>query len=563
MIEEIHVKNYALIDSLEISFAPGLNVLSGETGAGKSILLGSLGLILGQRGDIGIIRQGQEMVEVSGIVGVTNPEAAQWLAGKGISPDDGSIILRRVIKKTGRGGCFVQGVPVTRGDLEELTAGLVDIHGQHEHQSLMAIENHRKVLDRFAGCSDLDNALYQRFVQMTALRKEWERLDTQERDRLREIDLLTFSIQEIDGANLRPGEEEELEARRSLLSQGEKLFHYLRVFEEGVSGEDGGALFGTRKALKPLEQIAEIDSSQGEVVRRWENAFLEMEDVVQAVRSYQNSIDFSPQRLEECEERLSEIHMLQKKYGRSIDIVLAYKDEAETKLEELRNWEANRDALRNNLRSQEKEILEIAGTLSIKRKEGARRLSKLIQERLTRLGMAKASFRVDVLRRATSSGGNSCGPHGYDRVEFLISPNAGEPLKPLRMIASGGEISRVMLALRSVLADNDAVQSLVFDEIDSGIGGEVALAVGEHLSEIAKHKQVLCITHLAPIAVRADRQIKVEKGVEGSRTLTRIHQVTGGERRVEIARMLSGDRHGEASLSHAEELLRRYQPQGY
>ena len=563
MIEELHVKNYALIDDLEISFAPGLNVLSGETGAGKSILLGSLGLLLGQKGDPETIRQGQGAVEVSGIMRVANPETVRWLEEKGISPDDGSIILRRVLKKSGRGGCFVQGVPVTRRDLEELTAGLVDIHGQHEHQSLMMIENHRKALDRFVGCVGLDNDIYQRFVRLTSLRKEWEKVNSQERDRLREIDLLNFSIQEIDEAKLRPGEEEDLEAERSLLSQGEKLFHHLRCFNDGVAGEEGGSLLDMRKALGSLERIVEIDTSQKELARRWESAFLEMEDVIQAVQSYQNSIDFSPHRLEECEERLSEIHLLQKKYGNSIDSILTYRAQAEGKLDGLRNWEANKETLQNQLRTLEKEIIGIAEKLSLQRKEGAARLSELIQKRLARLGMAKASFSVDMQRRVSQSGGDSCGPHGYDRVEFLISPNAGEPLKPLRMIASGGEISRIMLALRSVLADNDALQSLIFDEIDSGIGGEVALAVGEHLSEIAAHKQVLCITHLAPIAVRAEKQIKVEKGVEGSRTLTRIHQVTGQERCGEIARMLAGDRHGEASLSHAEELLKRYRPQGY
>lgn len=564
MIEEIHVKNYALIDSLEISFDSGLNALTGETGAGKSILIGSLGLLLGQKGDPEAIREGEDSLEVSGIMRVSdNPEVSLWLEEKGITPDEGAVILRRVLKKNGRGNCFIQGTPVTRKDLEELTSGLVDLHGQHEHQSLMGIENHRKVLDRFAECTDLDYQVYQRFVRLTSLRKEWEKLNAEERDRLREIDLLKFAVQEIDAAKLLPGEEEELEAERSLLSQGEKLFQNLRHFHDGVSGEEGGALTLVGEALGALQRIVEIDPSQEELSRRWESAFFEMEDVIQAVRSYQDAIDFSPQRLEECEGRLSEIHLLQKKYGETVAAVLEYRSKAEKNLDILQNWEANKEALLHQLEGLEREILDIAGQLSERRREGASLLSGLIQERLKRLGMTKAEFIVEVGKRESESGRNSCGPHGYDRVEFLISPNAGEPLKPLRSIASGGEISRIMLALKSVLADNDAIQSLIFDEVDSGIGGEVALAVGDHLAELAEHKQVLCITHLALIAVRADKQIKVEKGLEGSRTLTRIHPVTGQERCGEIARMLSGDSQGEASLSHAEELLRRYRPQGY
>jgi len=564
MIEELHIRNYALIDTLSLSFEKGFNVLTGETGAGKSILIGSLGLLLGQKSSPEAVREGAESLEVSGVVLLgDNPEALEWLEERGIAPEEDRIILRRVVKKNGRGSCYIQGVPVTIADLEQLTAGLVDLHGQHEHQSLMGIDNHRKVLDRFAGCEDLDRQVYQKFVDLAALRKELDAAKVDEKNRLRDMELLQFAMEEIEGAHLSLDEEKDLEAERDLLSQGEKLFFHLSQFHEAVSVEGGRALGLIQEALGAFRRAVDIDPSQEDLFRRWESACLELEDVYQGVRSYQDSLDFSPQRLEECEGRLAEIHRLGKKYGPSVAEILEYRRTAEETLARLQNWEADREALAARTGILEKEILSLASNLSQRRKEGAGKFSEQIQERLGRLGMAKARFQVDLAVRESSPGKNSCGPHGWDKVEFLISPNRGESLKPLRAIASGGEISRIMLALKSVLADKDEIQSLIFDEVDAGIGGEVALAVGDHLAELGTHKQVLCITHLASIAVRADKHIKVEKGVEAERTLTRIIHVTGRERREEIARMLSGDSRGEASLTHAEELLRRYQPRGY
>lgn len=564
MLEQLHVKNYALIDSLEIQFSRGFNVLTGETGAGKSILIGSVGLLLGQKGDIGVIREGSDTLEVSGTIRIEKPgEILPWLETREIPLEDSRLILRRVMKTNGRSSCFIQGVPVTRGDLEELTSGLIDLHGQHEHQSLLSVEKHRKLLDRFGGSEELDREVYEKFVQLTSLRKEFEELNTRERERYREMELLAFAADEIEKARLLPGEEEELERERALLGQSEKLFRSLAAFLEVSDGDEGSLRRILGSARDELGRIAGIDESMQGLFSRLESAFYEIEDIVQGVKDYHNSVDFSPERLEFCESRLAEIHHLEKKYGNSIEDVLFYGKTALEKLDSLQNWESLQEKLKKDITLLEQEIREKAAELSKIRKTASLALGTAVKQRLTKLGMEKARFEVAMETRLGTQGTPSCGSHGWDKVEFLISANPGEPLKPLRNIASGGEISRVMLALKSVLAETDDIQSLIFDEVDAGIGGEVALSVAEHLAGIARHKQVLCITHLASIAVRADNHMKVEKEVRGSRTLTSIRQVTGEERSVEISRMLSGDSRGEVSLIHARELLEKYRSEGF
>ncbi len=564
MLEQLHVKNYALIDELEINFDSGFNVLSGETGAGKSILIGSLGLLLGQKGDPSIIREGADILEVSGVLRIENqPELVSWLHERDIEPDDEALLLRRTLKSNGRGNCFIQGVLVNRNDLAYLTSQLVDLHGQHEHQSILAVENQRKLLDRFGNCEALDREIGEKFSRLTNLKKKFEELNSREKDRLREMDLLAFAMKEIDDARLSPEEEKTLEQEKNLLNQAEKLFQYLKSFVETSDGVEVSIMQSMGKAMIDLKKIADIDDSLLENYNRYESAYYEIEDVLEAVKSYNDSIDFSPERLEYCESRLSQIHLLQKKYGDTIEDVLSYRDTAEEKQETLKNWESSQDAFNAEIRELEQEILDKAGILSEKRKTAAVLLGKLILDRIIRLGMEKAGFQVVVKSRLTGQGKPSCGSHGWDVIEFLISPNQGEPMKPLKNIASGGEVSRVMLAVKSVLAESDDIKSLIFDEVDAGIGGEVALSVGEHLLELAGHSQVLCITHLASIAVRADNHIKVEKTVTNDRTVTMIKTVKAEARCTEIARMLSGDSLGEASLTHARDLLEKYRPAGY
>ncbi|WP_455382766.1 DNA repair protein RecN [Salinispira pacifica] len=558
MIEELSIQNYALIERLSLLFGPGLNVLSGETGAGKSILAGALGLLHGVKGDGGTIRTGSEEAMVAAVFQVSgNPDALSWLDEHGIEPEEGRIIIRRTLKQSGRGSIYIQSVPTTRSDLEGLSALLFDMHGQHEHQSLFAEDNHRRILDRFGGLEEETAALYRDFVSLSGLKKRLDRIVTSERDRLREADILQYAIREIDEARLSEGEEEELSKERSVLSQHEKLFGLLDEAYEVTSENRGGALAQIRRARQAMDGAVSIDTGLSPLAKRLEDLFFELEDVSEEVHSYRAAVNFSADRLEQVEDRLMAIHRLEKKYGSTIKEILDYRSEASEQLDGLENWEQDKERLQAEIQALEKSVLASAQRLSARRKETAKQLQREIETNLQGLGMQKTRFEIAVTQRLSEKGSPACGPHGIDQVTFRISPNPGEPLKPLRDIASGGEISRVMLAIKTVLAQTDQISTLVFDEIDAGIGGEVAVAVGLHLRQLARHKQVLCITHLASIAARADNHLKVEKRGKNGRTVTEVSEVSGDSRVEEIARMLSGDKTGQASLTHAEELLRK------
>jgi DNA repair protein RecN (Recombination protein N) len=559
VLEELSIQNYALIDRLTVRFTDGMNVLSGETGAGKSILVGSLSLLHGARGDTGVIRTGTEEARVAGTFTVeNNAEALAWLEDRAIEPEDGAVIIRRTVKSTGRGTIYVQSSPVTRKDLVELTGYLFDIHGQHEHQSLLSEENHRRVLDRFGGFEDEARGLYNQFTELSSLRKRFETMESNERQRVREMDILQFAVSEIEEAALKNGEEEELDNERRVLSQHEKLFSALDELYDSVAENRSGALSQLRSARSAMEQVTAIDEGLVDTARRLDDLFFELEDVGEIVRDYRGSVEFSPERLEQIESRLAQIHRLEKKYGNTIAEVLDYYQEAKAQLEGFETWEHDKDRLRAEIRDREQQVLRLAGELSSKRKAAALRLGAKILESLRELGMPKTTFEVAVEPRVGESGRASCGPHGLDVVSFRISPNPGEPMKPLSEIASGGEVSRVMLALKRALAENDHIDAMVFDEIDTGIGGEIAVAVGDHLHQLSRQKQVLCITHLASIAARADTHITVAKRERSGRTVTEILTVKGEPRVDEIARMLAGDKTGSASRNHAVELLRKY-----
>lgn len=559
MLEELSVQNYALVDRLSVRFSEGMNVLSGETGAGKSILVGALSLLHGARADTDAVRTGTDEARVSGTFRVDqSEEVLSWLADHGLEAEDGMIILRRVVKTSGRGGAYVQSSPVTLSDLNELTSLMFDIHGQHEHQSLLQEDNHRRVLDRFGGLVEAASTLRSEFVELSNLKKRFQHMEANERQRLREMDILSFAVREIDEAALTDGEEEALDAERRVLSQHEKLFASLDELYGSLSENQGGAISQIRGARGFMDTVVGIDDGLTDTAHRLDDIFYELEDVAETVHRYRGGVQYSPERLEEVESRLALIHRLEKKYGATIAEVLEYCEEARVQLEGFETWEQDKETLRAEIREREQRVLKLAGELSAERKAAAGELGARILERLRSLGMPKAEFNVSVEQRVGESGRPSCGPHGIDTIAFLISPNPGEPLKPLVSIASGGEISRVMLALKSALADNDHVACMVFDEVDAGIGGEIAVAVGDHLANLSATKQILCITHLATIAVRADNHVRVEKVHRDNRTVTEITHVTDDDRVAEISRMLAGDKTGSASRNHAEELLRRY-----
>ncbi|MDR3200089.1 MAG: DNA repair protein RecN [Spirochaetales bacterium] len=558
MLEDLHIRNYALIDNISVTFPPGFCVLTGETGAGKSILVGALSLLLGAKAGEDVIRSGADEAEVSGVFRVEgNRDAEAWLAGREISADGGSLVIRRVVRRAGRGGIFIGTSPAPLADLQAFAALLVDLHSQHEHQSLFSEENHRRFLDRYAGLEERVRTFTTGFSALAELRKKQEELLAAQRDRERDREIFSFAVREIGEAALKDGEEEELERERKILHEHEKLSLHVSGAVDNLAENQGGALGFMRKALADVKAAAAIDKRFSEALSRLENLFFELEDVGEVIKSRRPG-DFDPDRLEAIEERLALIHKLKKKYGASAADVLAYREEAEKKLETLTNFDSEKNRLEADIKNREQELLSEAAKISELRKAAASALEKEIEAALGSLGMKKIRFNVAAQKKESAVGKPVCGPYGLDTVSFLIAPNPGEPLKPLKAIASGGELSRVMLAIKTILAEQDDIGCLIFDEIDSGIGGEVAVAVGEFLAKLAAHKQVLAITHLASIAAQARGHLRVEKRVDAGRTFTDIIAIDGNQRIREIARMLSGEPEGAASIHHAEELVKKY-----
>jgi DNA repair protein RecN (Recombination protein N) len=559
MLEELVVKNYALIDRLHVRFSPGLNVLTGETGAGKSILIGALGLVLGMKADTETVRAGTSEIDVSGVVKLDeNPEVRTWLEEHDIEPENEAIIIRRVVKKNGKSMIYVQSAPFTLTALRELTGMLFDLHGQHEHQSLLSSDNHRRLLDHYGGLTADVAQFSSLHSRLLKLREQHGSLIAEQRERERRVELLEYAIQEIEEAALKVGEEEQLRKEQNLLANHEKLIHLVEEVYGATAESRGGALNGLRQARVALAEIVKIDPSLSDASRQLENVFFELEDFVENLGRYKGSVDFDPARLETIEERLDRIKRLEKKYGGSIEAVLGYLEDSRRQLEGIQDSDAIQKKLEQQISALEKELKQRASTITNLRKQAAGGLREKIVEELVQLGMPKVRFSVQIEDRTGEGGKVLYSSTGKDRVEFLISPNAGEPFKKLAQIASGGELSRIMLAIKSVLAESDNISSLIFDEVDAGIGGEVAIAVGERLKGLAKRNQVLCITHLATIAVQADNHVKVEKVTQGGRTVTRVSRVGGDEQRQEIARMLAGDKTGDTSLKHAQELLQKY-----
>ena len=582
MLEELSIRNFALIDNLTISFEDGFSVLSGETGAGKSIIVGSLSFLFGAKTGEEVIRSGCDEAAVSAVILINenNQDALEWLIARDIARENNRVIIRRNIKNSGRSSIYIQNIPVTRTDLSEFTALLFDLHGQHNHETLLRKENHRKYLDRYASIEEEVFAFNKVFNELGVKRKSMEAILGSQRDKESRIEILSYSIDEIRRASLRQGESLELESESRRLSDYEKLITHVNAAALSFFEDEASLLSLARSTRLSLDHAASIDTELGQIAKGIENLYFELEDIAGEFRSYRSRLNYDPQRLEEIEERLALLYRLKKKYplsspkGPSMENdILAWMYEAEAEMEALKGYEENKDKLKNEISGLEKDLVKRAAVLSIKRTEGAKKLELGISNILSRLGMSNAVFSIVVMPKTNPASSLVCGPWGSDEIEFMISANTGEPLKELARIASGGELSRIMLAIKTVLSDSSFTErditpeTLIFDEIDTGIGGEVAIAVAEYLTQIAKRKQIFCVTHLAAIAVRADNHIKVEKKVisalndETDRTITSVIILNSAERRQEIARMLAGD-DGEAALAHADDLLAKYRGLG-
>ena len=600
MLAELRIRDFAIIDELQLAFAPGFSVLTGETGAGKSIIVDAVELVLGGRADATSVRAGADRAIVEAVFQLEPAQRAMIdpvLEREGLEGDDADLLLLgREVRLGGRSISRVNGRAVTRALLREVAEGLVDIHGQSEHLSLLRVRAHVDLLDRYVELGPLRVQVAELVGQVRAVRWELADLVLREQELVHRADLLQFQIGEIGAATLQPGEEEELLKERLRLANAEQLAALigdaLRALEQG-EGEVAAVLDLLGAALRALEGLARVDPALEPQLRAAESVSYQVEELARSLRDYQEQVEHNPQRLQEVEERLVLIRRLERKYGSTIPDVLVYAEKAARELDTITHSEERIAALQ----VEEERLLVELGVLVVelaqRRREAAQRLAMGIEEELCDLRMERARFGVDFRWREDPEGVPLPRPvsgfrfqvsgsgveqletlnlehetpprvafdsSGIDRVEFLVSPNPGEPLKPLAKIASGGETSRLMLALKTVLSRADETATLIFDEIDQGIGGRVGATVGEKLWGLAvgtgpgslRH-QVLCVTHLPQLAGFGDVHFHVEKGVSGERTVTRVRQLQGGPRVEELAQMLGGS--GEAAYRSAEEIL--------
>ena len=545
MLEHLEIRNFALIENLSVDFSEGFNVITGETGSGKSIILGALGLLMGERADTNAIRTGTDGILVDAVISVPeNHEILPWLKERGVEPEDGVLYVRRSVRANGaRSLIHVQNQLFTRQDLCILADSLIDMHGQSEHQSLLIPDRQRRILDSYAQNDGLLKQCSEAYNRIVDLRARKEELLQQLEEGRRQQDYLQFALEEIENAKVVAGEDEELKDKVRILGQFESVYENVNNGSDRLKDIRGG-LFD---ALGSVAKAAKVDSNLSDYTARLESARIEIEDIASGLREYLGSVDYSEDAVNAMQDRLAVLQKLKRKYGPTLEDVISFAARARETLDVTENFETHLEECEKNLAKAQLEYDTVAGKLTEARRKKAAVLEKDIESVLRTLGMPNAIFGIGLSEARESA-------HGRDHVTFQISANPGEAGKALRDIASGGELSRVMLALKTVLSKADDIQTQVFDEIDSGIGGSVALSLARCISDLSKTKQVIAITHLASIASLADCQMVVTKSVEGGRTYTHLKQVSGEERVHEIARMLSGDE-SEVSLSHARSLL--------
>jgi len=559
MLEELTVSNLVLVDHLVLHFSKGFNCLSGETGAGKSILIGALDLLRGSKGEADLIRRDAEEAQVSALFKIDqNTELKAWLKEHGLESEDDTLHVRRILRRNGKNSLFVQGQAISLKELAECMTFELDIHGQHEHQNLFDTHRQREMLDRFAKAQDKAQELYEQFSRLGALIKQRERLQENEKERAQRLDYLRFASEEIEAAKIQAGEDQNLQDERAKAQHAEKIYSGLHNSRTLLSASENGALSALYTLRHELQAIKQFDADLEKLSERVDGLYYEFEDVYDQLGNQEEACFFDPARLEELEERLALLHSLKKKYGPNLSDVTEFAQKAQEEIESLEHSDENLEVLNKKIKDAEKIVLDLAQNLSKIRKNAALQLQKEILSVLASLGMPHCIFEIEFKQKLSSSGTPVCGAWGFDDIEFLLSANPGEPARPLRFVASGGELSRVSLAIKSALAESERMGCLVFDEVDAGIGGAVALGVAEHLYRVSRHTQILTVTHLATLAIRADNHLKVEKKLGQDRTVTTLQAVEAEDRVAEIARMLAGDNQGDNSLAYARDLLARH-----
>ena len=550
MLTELRIKNFAIIESLALPLAPGFNVLSGETGAGKSIIVGALGLLLGERASGDLIRTGADRAVVEGVFDIRAHESvAATLDERGIDVDDDTVVLRREIAASGRARAWVNGTTVTAGVLAEIGRLLVNLHGQHEAQTLLDPEAQRSILDAFGGAADQATAMRAVHDTLATVRKEIQTLESRRADAERRADYLRHVVNEIDAARLISGEEERLEEEARRLEHAEELRSLAQGMTNALDGDEEAVLHRLASVQRSLANIQRIDPSLARLQEVFDAAFYGLEELSRELVAYEAGIELDPERLAEVERRRDLIFRLAKKYGPGLGDVLETAQRARAELDLVDSAAFDIRQLRERERDAASRVGEVAATLTGLRRAAADRLARAVDEVLPDLGIPDGRFSVVLSPRP------EIGPSGAEDVEFRVALNVGHDARPLARVASGGELSRVMLALKTILARLDHVPTLVFDEVDAGIGGRVGLQVGETMRRVAAHHQVFAISHLPQIAARAHHHILVSKGARAGVTTADTHVLEGAERVLEIARMLGGDPESDVSQAHARELL--------
>lgn len=562
MLKTLYIKNFALIEELSIEFGSGLNIITGETGAGKSILLGALSLVLGERASPEVVRKGAEKAIIEATLDASNNKRVEELLGQNEIDFSDEMILRREISLKGQSRCFINDTPTTLATLKEVGDLSIDLHGQHDHQSLLRIETHLRLLDEYGGLGGLVEEFQKRHSEFKEIRSQIEALRKKEQVLQEKKHLYEFQIREIDALAPQPNEEASLESEQTILENAEKLFSATNDLHEILYAADDSVHNQLVAARNLLEDLSRIDKVFTESATDAYSAQALVDEINKFVQRYNSRIDFNPERLEELRERLSALNLLRKKYGRSTEELLAYRQRigeevqlAENFEEEIQKWQQRSEAVQSDLSKS-------AQRLSEKRVQVAKRLSKVVIDELKRLGIPEGQFEVDFSHIDSPDGDiiidryrYEATSSGYDHVEFLISTNLGEDPKPLVKVASGGEISRIMLAMKTVLAKSERLPILVFDEIDTGISGKIAQVVGFSIKELSRYHQIIVITHLAQIAALGQAHFRVRKETVKQRTVSVVERLSPEDHQKEVARLLSGTEITDASLRSAQELI--------
>lgn len=562
MLLELKIKNFVLIDKLDIQFKEGLNILTGETGTGKSILIDALSGVLGERMTTDVIRSGFERAGLEGVFDISHlPQVIEILDNIGIDIDDNILVIRRELYANGKGRCFANATQIPNKRLKEISEYLVDIHGQNEHQNVIKVSKHREILDSFANHQDLVEKVRYYYDTLHDLRERINSYQIDEKEKARKVEYLSFAIREIESADLKVGEDEELKNESIILANAEKLFKEINTSVSHLKGESG-ILANLKRVEQSLSAISEFDSNVSSILEMVKESLYSLEDASISLREYESGINFSPERINEVEGKLSLISSMKKKYGDTVEEILDFAEKSKRELDAISSSDEEIEKLNSEYTKTVQETKTVALDLSERRRISAKELEERVMNELNDLGMGGTLFRVSIKREISPEGEIESGnkryllyPSGLDRVEFLLSVNEGEELRQLKRVASGGEMSRIMLALKNVILSNDIVDSLVFDEVDAGIGGKIAEIVGKKLKKLSKKRQVLVVTHLPQIASMSDNHYLVIKERADNRLRTLVRNLNRTEKIKEIARMLAGEKVTDLSLKHAEEMV--------